>query len=226
MTCWPSFRRILRAAVPRPALLAVLLAALLVPVSAAAQGATITYRKVFKQSSPEFVELRIRETGECTYDIRKLDDEAQPQPFEVSAALRERIFRLAEQLNYFRELDLDVRRRIANLGQKTLRYERDNVSSEVTFNYTLNAAANQLMQIFEGLGRQQEHAETLARRIRYDRLGVNEALLRLEADLNRKGIPEPERLLPVLEQIAGDTRVIEIARHRARALADRIRSTS
>ena len=50
----------------------------------------------------------------------------------------------------------------------------------------------------------------LTRRMKYDRLGVNDGLL-----------PEPNRLVPLLDQIASDSRVVEIARQRARTLADR-----
>jgi hypothetical protein len=64
---------------------------------------------------------------------------------------------------------------------------------------------------------------TLERRLRYDRLGVNEALINLKNDYDNKLLPEPERLLPVLEQIANDTRIVEIARQRARALTSKIR---
>ena len=202
-----------------------LLVVLPVPLLAAKE-ATITYRRVFKSSVPEFIEIRVSENGRCTYDIRQLEEEPGPQPLEVSAALRAKIFELAGQLSHFRDIQLDIRRRIASLGQKTFRWERGNEAHEVTFNYTLNATANQLMQIFEGLARQQEHLEILERRMRYDRLGVNEALLQFESDLNRKIIPEPERLLPVLDQIAADSRFVEIARHRARNLAERIRNAS
>jgi hypothetical protein len=83
-----------------------------------------------------------------------------------------------------------------------------------------------LMQIFEGLARQQEHVVTLERRMKYDRLGVNDALLQFETDLNRKLLPEPQRVVPVLEAIANDSRFVEIARQRARALAERIRDRS
>ena len=48
--------------------------------------------------------------------------------------------------------------------------------------------------------------------------------LQFESDLNRKILPEPERLLPTLEQIANDSRFVEIARQRARTLAERIRN--
>jgi len=186
--------------------------------------ATLTYRRIFKSSLPEYIEIKLCEDGTGSYDIRQLDEAANPQPFEAGAPLRARIFELAAQLDYFRNLQLDIRRRVAYLGDKTFRYERGGEAHEVNFNYTINATANQLMQIFEGLARQQEHLTKLRRRMRYDRLGVNEALLQLEADLNRKALPEPERLLPVLEQIANDPRFVEIARQRARSLAERIRN--
>ena len=192
----------------------------------AADGARISYRRVFKSSYPEFIEIRVSENGSCTYDIRQLDEDPDPKLGEVSAPLRAKIFELAAQLRNFQGVALDVRRRIANLGQKTFRYEGNGQVHEVSFNYTLDSHANQLMQIFEGLARQQEHLVKLQRRMKYDRLGVNDALMHLESDLNRRNLPEPQRLLPTLEQIANDPRVVEIARQRARTLAQRIRSAS
>jgi len=199
-----------------------LLPILPLPLSAS-DPAALTYRREFKGSTPEFIEIKVHENGAATYDIRQLDEPPNAQPFEVGGPLRAKIFELAAQLNHFRDLPLDVHRRIANLGRKTFRYEQGGQGQEVSFNYTLNATANQLMMIFEGLARQQEHLIKLERRMKYDRLGVNEALLQFEADLNRKLLPEPERLLPVLEQIGADARFVEIARQRARNLAERIR---
>lgn len=190
----------------------------------AADPAIVTYRRVFRSSVPEFIEIKIPERGDCTYDIRQLEEDAQPEAFQVSDSLRGKVFALASELHNFRDADLDVKRRIANLGQKTFRWQRGAESYEATFNYTLNAPANQLLQVFEGLARQQEHLTLLVRRAKYDRLGVNQALLNFESDLNKHAIPEPERLLPVLEQIANDDRVVDIARERARSLVERIRN--
>lgn len=190
----------------------------------AAEPATVSFRKVFKSSNPEFVEIKVREDGAATYDIRSLSEDADPRPFEVGSVLVSKIFELSSQLKYFRNLDLDTKRRIANLGEKTFRYERGSESSEVKFNYTINATANQLHMIFEGLARQQDHLRTLLHRMKYDRLGVNSALLNFESDLNHKILPEPERLLPVLVQIAADSRFVDIARQRSRALIQRIRN--
>ena len=190
---------------------------------APSKGAVIVYRKVFKSSSPEFTEIRIPETGPGTCDMRGLEEDPDPEPMEISEGLRGRIFALAGELNDFRDLSLDVKRRIANLGEKTLRYEKNGETSEVKFNYTLNAKAAQLQQIFEALAQEQEDIGVLARRMKYDRLGVNEALIQVENDVKQKAVAQPERFLPLLEQIAADSRFMDIARERARALVDTIR---
>src|ERR1700724_2920698 len=192
-----------------------------------AAGAKLTFRRIFKSSTPEFIEISVREdSDDASYDIRQLDDDPGASKFQVSAALRAKMFALAQQLNRFQGQDLDVHRKIANLGEKSFRWEQGSEAHEVKFNYTLNSSASQLLQIFEGLARQQELLMLLERRMKYDRLGINDALLQFETDLNHKLLPEPQRALPALDQIASDSRFVEIGRQRARALAERIRHPS
>lgn len=189
--------------------------------------AKLSFRRVFRSSTPELIEIVVREDSDAaTYEIRQLDEDPGASPFEVGAPLRQEMFQLASQLHNFEGQDLDVHRKIANLGEKTFRWESGAEVHETKFNYTLNSAANRLLQIFEGLARQQELVMLLQRRMRYDRLGINDALLQFETDLNRKLLPEPQRALPTLDQIAGDSRILEIGRQRARALAERIRHQS
>jgi len=195
--------------------------------SPAPSGAKLTYRRVFKGSAPEFIEISVREDSDiAAYEIRQLDEDAGSSPFQVSAGLRAKMFDLSAQLKHFQGQDLDVHRKIANLGEKTFRWESGAETHETKFNYTLNPAGTQLLQIFEGLARQQEHVDLILRRMRYDRLGVNDALLQFESDLNRSLLPEPQRVLPMLDQIAGDSHFVDIARQRARSLAERIRHQS
>jgi hypothetical protein len=211
---------------PRFFVIASLLLCLLasVPAAAAPSGGVFTYRRIFKSSIPEFIEIKIpQNSGAATYEIRQLDEEAGASPFAVSASLRAKIMELVGELNYFKGLDLDVHRKIANLGEKTFVWQNGSESYEVKFNYTLNARATQLLQICEGLARQQELLELLGRRMKYDRLGVNDALLQLDSDITKGVLPEPQGFLPSLDQIANDSRFVEIARQRARALAERIR---
>ena len=197
------------------------------PPPSAPAHAKLSYRRVFKSSSPEFIEIVVHDDSDAaTFEIRQLDEDPGAARFEVSSSLREKMFDLATQLKNFQGQDLDIHRRIANLGEKSFRWEKGSESHETKFNYTLNSAATQLMQIFEGLARQQELVTLLERRMKYDRLGINDALLQFETDLNHKLLPEPQRALPTLDQIASDSRFVEIGRQRARALAERIRHPS
>jgi len=189
---------------------------------ASASGATITFRKVFKSSFPEFVEIKIDETGSGTYDIRQLTDDASTDAFQVGAPLAHRIFDLAGKLHNFDGVNLEAHHRIANLGEKTFRYDRGTESHMVTFNYTLDDSGSQLLDAFEGIARQLNDASDLQHALRFDRLGVNDALLQIQKDLDAKLLPEPERLLPLLAQVSADQRVIDMARRRASDLAIRI----
>jgi len=207
--------------------LGALLFAMLFGLSAegAPGAATITYRRVFKGSTPEFIEIKVSDQGKATFDIRQLDDDQDPEPFEVGSAVQNKVFELAADLKHFAVPSLDVQKKIANLGEKTFRYENGADVHETSFNYTLNPSATQLMQIFEGLARQQQDLVLLQRNAKYDRLGVNDALMQFEADMDHRVLPEPEHFLTILDQIAADPHFIEIARTRARALAQRIRSS-
>jgi hypothetical protein len=187
-------------------------------------GATITYRKIFKSSYPEFVELKVNDSGSGSYDIRQLSDESSPQPMELDAEIVQKIFDLAAKLHNFDGMELEMHRRIANLGEKTFRYDRGAETHQVKFNYTLDRSAEQLLQIFETLARQQSDLSDLQRTMRYDRLGVNDVLRQIEKDYDANLLPEPQKFLASLDQLGADQHFIDIARDRARALAARIRS--
>lgn len=183
---------------------------------------TITFLKVFKSSTPEYVEIRIDRQGAGTYDIRQLDDTSRPEPCTVSPALAAKIFSLADELHDFNGVQLDVRRRVANLGEKTFRYDNGSESHQVTFNYTLDHHANELLEIFEGLSLQLQYVAELQRSMRYDPLGLNDVLTRLQSDLHQGLLADPAGLVPILRQISANQRFLDIARQRAELIANTI----
>ena len=188
-------------------------------------GPSITYRKVFKSSYPEFIELKVDQSGMGTLDARQLDEDPNPQRFEIGAPIVQKIFDLADKLHDFQGIDLEVHRRLANLGAKTFHYQKGAEVHEVTFNYTIDASANQLLGIFEGITRQETDLSDLKRTMRYDHLGVNDVLIQIETDYNSKILPEPERFVTTLDQLAADEKFIDIARQRARTLSGRIQTS-
>jgi len=188
-------------------------------------NATVTFRKIFKSSYPEYVEIKISDSGSGTFDIRQLNEESNPRSMHLDPPLVQTIFDLAAKLHNFDGVDLEMHRRIANLGEKTFGYDRGAESHHVTFNYTLNRDAAQLLNIFESLARQQTDLSDLDRTMRYDPLGVNDVLIQVQKDLDNKLLPEPAQFLPSLDRLAADGHFIDIARDRARKLAARIRSS-
>ena len=188
------------------------------PTASEPSAATITFRKIFKQSTPEFVEIKVNRNGDSTYDIRQLDDQPSPESFAVTPAVAEKIFALAADLHDFNGIELDVKRRVANLGEKTFFYEKGGVTNQVSFNFTTNESANKLLSIFEGLSLEDQYADQLRRSMRYDPLGLNDVLIRLERDLGSNMLPDPEALVPILKQIASNSKYLDIARDRARVI--------
>jgi hypothetical protein len=188
-----------------------------------AAGATITYRKVFKSSYPEYVEIKVHENGACTADVRQLSDDPSPQPFQLGPAVVQKIFDLARELHDFNGVDLEIHRRIANLGEKTFIYQDGSQLYQTSFNYSTHPAAQQLVDLFDNLTREQVDLSDLQRTMRYDHLGVNDVVQRVEQDYDGKLLPDPSALLPTLEKLAADNTYLDIARERARTLAGRIR---
>ncbi len=191
-----------------------------------ADNPTLTFRRIFKSSYPEFVEITVNEDGTGTYDIRQLDDTASPQPLQIGTPLVRKMFELADDLHDFEDVDLDVHRRIANLGQKTFVYKKGAETHEASFNYTLNSSARRLLEIFEGLQRQELDVSDMERVMHYDHLGIADVIARVQSDVKNKLIPEPDALLPVLDQIASDSELMDMSRQRARAIAEEIREKS
>src|SRR5260370_11097919 len=115
----------------------------------APSSAKLTFRRVFKGSTPEFIEITVRDDSDtAAYEIRQLEEDPGSSPFQVSSGLRAKMFDLAAQLNHFQGQDLDVHRNIANLGEKTFRWQSGAEVHETKFNYTLNSPSTQVLHIF------------------------------------------------------------------------------
>lgn len=204
-----------------------LLAVLALPARAALPDETsparFTFVKVFPGSLPEYAALTAAEDGAASYDGRALADPAQPETFRLPAELTAQIFALVTELNYFQGIQLESSHKIANLGQKTFRYEKGRQQAEIRFNYTQNAAGVALQELCEKIVRGRFYIAQLDFKLKYDRLGVLGTLREFEHQFNRHGFVYLEQFVPVLMQMAQDPRVVQLARSRAKRLLERIR---
>lgn len=178
------------------------------------------YSKYFKGSVPEFVAITVERTGQTTYQEAKDDD--NPIRVQLTEAETQELFDLAEKLDRFKH-PVESGLKVANMGAKTFRFEDGNEKHEIQFNYSLDVSAQALLDWFERIAETEQDSIDLDRAIHYDKLGVNDALLRLQITMEHKRLVAATQFLPLLDRVVKNESFLHIARERAAALADSIR---
>lgn len=178
------------------------------------------YSKYFKGSVPEYVAITVEQDGHVTYQEAKEDD--NPIKIQLDRASVKEMFDLTEKLDRFQH-PLESGLKIANLGQKTFRYEDGAEQHEIQFNYSEDVNAQALLDRFERITETEQHFANLDRTAHFEKLGVNEVLLQLEITWDRNRLVAPEQFLPLLDRIAKNESYLHISRELAASIADAIR---
>lgn len=186
----------------------------------AQEPARVLYSKSFPGSNPAFVLIVLDENGRGEYREDPEDD--SPVRFRLSQAETREIFALVEKLDRFRR-PLEAKLKVAFTGLKTLRYEQGATQHEVKFNYTTDPDARALWDWFERIAETEQLLLKLERATKYDRLGVNQAVLELEAAYDRKRLVAVHQFVTLLESIAKNQAFLNMARERAARLAETFR---
>lgn len=187
----------------------------------AANGPNLFYSKSFPGSTPAYVEVLLERTGSGTY--KEAPDDDQPLKFELSAAETGEVFGLADKLAHFSR-PLESPAKVAFMGMKTYRYESGSEKHEVKFNFSEDPDAQALQVWFERIVETERHVINLERAVKYDKLGVNDALLLIQSSYDHGRLVAPQQLLPMLDRVAKNETYMHIARVRAAELADAIRA--
>lgn len=191
-----------------------------------ASPAKLTYIKVLKGSAPEYQAITVDVNGVGTYDGRQLNETPEPRPLKLTASTTRALFALAKSLDDFHALRLESRRKVANLGLKTLIYTHDGRENKVEFNYTANRQAQALESLFNGIASVEQHIDSLEYSARFDPLGLPGKLTQIEIDLKNKALVDPQLMTPILRKIAGDSQYLHIAQARAVYLLHRIQKSN
>ena len=178
------------------------------------------YSKYFKGSVPEFVAITVERSGQTTYQEAKDDD--NPIRVQMTEAETQELFDLAEKLDRFRH-PVESGLKVANMGTKTFRFEDGNEKHEIQFNYSLDTVAQALLDWFERIAEVEQDWMDLDRASHYDKLGVNDALLRLQITMEHKRLVAAPQFLPLLDRVVKNESYLHMARERAASLADAIR---
>jgi hypothetical protein len=185
-------------------------------------GPRIQLIKEFPGSMPPYAAITIERDGSAQYQDSPTDD--NPLKFKLTQAEVDEIYALAEKLGKFsRKLESDLK--VARMGVKTFRWEESPTAvTEVKFNYSLDADARALADWLERIIETELNFLRLERVARFDRLGVNDAVLALQVSLERKRLVATDQFLPLLDRIVKNEAIMHMARARAASIAEHIRS--
>ncbi|MGH9782848.1 MAG: hypothetical protein ACRD88_01575, partial [Terriglobia bacterium] len=194
------------------------------PQESSSSSPTVAFLKEFPGSVPPYYSVAVQESGEAVYRTDPADE--APIEFRLPAEVAGEIFSLARKLGPLRGATLESKRRVANMGRKTLEYRSGDEHSTASFNHTEVPEALALVGLFERISQTQQHAIRLQYLIQFDRLGIVKALLQLEMDLDNGRLVAPSLLVPILEQIVRDRAVVQLAKGRATQILGKIQATT
>jgi hypothetical protein len=194
---------------------------LLAAALAAQDAPRIVYSKSFPQSYLPFVSIVLEKSGKAEY--KEAPDDPRPINLQLTEAETTAIFGLAGKLDRFNR-PLESGLKVANMGIKTFRYEGGGQNHEVKFNYSQDPDAQLLADWFERLTETVQHSINIEKTAKFDRLGVDKALIHLQVSVERNRLAGAEVLLPMLDRVAKGSAYMNRARERAASIAEYIRA--
>jgi hypothetical protein len=184
-------------------------------------GTRLFYSKAFPGSNPAYIQVTLEADGQAEY--REAPDDDAPLKFKLSEAESGEVFGLAEKLEWFKR-PVESGLKVAFMGTKTFRSERNGEKHEVQFNYSEDPAAKSLWDWFEKMTESAQHRVNLDRAAKYDKLGVFKAVSQLGAAIEAKRLVGLEQYLPTLDRIIKNETYMHTARARASEIAEYIRN--
>lgn len=190
---------------------------------------TVTFTVDWPEAEPSHYVLTIDASGAAVYQStggKSVGGQPYSLKFTVSEGTRSRVFDTARSLDYFNR-DFEYKKgKIAFTGKKTLTYADGERKLETSYNWSDNTSLRKFTELLQGISTTLEFGRSLGYLRRYDKLGLNAELKRMDELAAAGHLAELQVLSAELEQIAGDSSVMEIARQKARRLLQRANAGS
>jgi len=205
------------------------------PPSAPMSGPQITFAFDRPGLTVPQYELTIRRDGSAVYAGEELPSPVGPYPsgpdptsarpaqtfrsvVSISPATVGRVFALAQKLNHFNVACASKAKNMADTGTKKLTYTAPDGSGSCTYNYSENKDVETLTQTFEGIAETMDAGRHLDYLHRYDRLGLDAAMISLAEEVSAGRALEVGTIAPSLTAISQDAMVIQRVRGKADSL--------
>jgi hypothetical protein len=198
-----------------------LFAALLPAAELSAAEPRMVFTKSFPGSVPAYIEISVEKNGSTVY--KEAPDDNNPITIQLAQADSDAMFALAEKLEHFAN-PIESNLKVAFMGKKTFRWDDGSPGHEVQFNYSADPNAQALLDWFERIAESERGFIELERTVKYDKLGVQNALLQLQTTRDQKRLIAPEQFLPLLDRVVKNESYLHMARERAAVFANDIRA--
>jgi hypothetical protein len=183
----------------------------------------------YKFENPRFhlrvieIDLSANGAGELRF-VRGESDELVDCKVKLLPATIARIRNLFEVSDFLdSKTEYQDKTDMSHLGWVTFGAKQGARERKVRFNYTINAQMEELGKIFRGIATQEISLFDIDNAQRYQPLDLPKQLEILENDLRLEWITEPDRVLSVLSEIAGDDTQPLIARNHAKRIIEAIK---
>ena len=151
------------------------------------------------------------------------DNDSYSQDFTMTDANRQKIFELAKKTDYFQGNFEGKQKNIAKTGEKTLAYHSKGdggqaESHSTTYNYSPNSDIQELTRLFQSIALTLDFGRKLTFQYRFDKLGMDDRLKSLQDMQASHFVEELQAIEPILQKIASDPNLMNIARVTAKQL--------
>jgi hypothetical protein len=184
---------------------------------------------------PTHYDIAVDSMGDATYrsEAPAKEGQAPGDPyvlkFTVSGPTRNKIFALARQANFFNGKFDYVKTNVARTGVKTLTYTEGHLPNDLshpdkgqknqtTYNWSENAAIQELTRIFQGISTTLEFGQRLSFKRRFDKLGLDAELKRMQEMEKAGQLSEVQAVAPILTNIMTDVSLMHIDRELAKQI--------
>lgn len=201
----------------------------LAPSYKAAEVPMVTFTIDWPGDNPNHFAITVESSGRAAYESTSGSTSQTGEPYStkfiMTPATRDKIFELAKQANYFQG-DFDyIKHKVAFTGKKTLAYSDVSHHTQTTYNYSESSPIEEITRIFEGISNTIESGQRLTYLKRFDRLGLAKELQQMQRLATEGQLKQLQTIAPLLQQIASDSAVMDLARDRARKLYKEAEST-
>lgn len=167
------------------------------------------------------VDLKPDGSGQSRFK-RRGGDEAT-SPLALSPRGREKFLSIIAATKNLQDREkYESKRRVANLGRKHITLELPGETRTAEFNYSDIKEVDAMARFFDGLINQITLIQELESAARYERLSVPEKLDHLEGEIKVGRLGDPHGMVPALDKLIQDDRILQYARQHAQELKNQI----